>query len=241
MKRILLITLLLIILFNGFSYGQQGYIEGQSGFVELISRNSIRILLLTVGFIGMILEIFIPGFGIGGIISIISFGLFFAGNIIAGNSEWTSLIVFIIGLILLVIEAISPGFGLPGISGIIFIALGIILAMESIRVAIESLSISIILTTIITILLIKRGYSFKAFDRVVLNTNLNKEGGYVSSKDKDEYLGKEGVAISELRPSGIIEIDGERLDALSEGVFIPRDAKVKVVKVEGSKIIVRRL
>ncbi len=241
MKRILLFLLLFIVLLSGISYGQQGYMEGQSGFAELISRNSIRILLLTIGFIGMIVEIFIPGFGIGGIISIISFGLFFAGNIIAGNSEWTSLIVFIIGLILLVIEAISPGFGLPGISGIIFIALGIILAMESIRVAIESLSISIILTTIITILLIKRGYSFKAFDRVVLNTNLNKEGGYVSSEDKDEYLGKEGVAISELRPSGIIEIDGERLDALSEGVFIPRDAKVKVVKVEGSKIIVRRL
>lgn len=241
MKRILLFLLLFIVLLSGISYGQQGYMEGQSGFAELISRNSIRILLLTIGFIGMIVEIFIPGFGIGGIISIISFGLFFAGNIIAGNSEWTSLIVFIIGLILLVIEAISPGFGLPGISGIIFIALGIILAMESIRVAIESLSISIILTTIITILLIKRGYSFKAFDRVVLNTNLNREGGYVSSEDKDEYLGKEGVAISELRPSGIIEIDGERLDALSEGVFIPRDAKVKVVKVEGSKIIVRRL
>jgi len=213
----------------------------QVKFSKFISNYQISILLLTFGFIGMILEIFIPGFGIGGIISIISFGLFFAGNIMAGNSQWTSLIVFIIGLILLVIEAISPGFGLPGISGIILIIAGIILAIGSVKQALESLSISIILTTIITILLIRRGYSFKSFDKIVLNTNLNKEGGYISSEDKKEYLGKEGIAISELRPSGIVEINGERLDAISEGVFIPKNANIKVVKVEGSKIIVRRL
>ena len=95
MKRILLITLLFIVLLNGISYGQEGYLKGNSKFAEFISSNYMSILLLTVGFIGMILEIFIPGFGIGGIISIISFGLFFAGNMIAGNSEWPSLLVFI--------------------------------------------------------------------------------------------------------------------------------------------------
>jgi len=213
----------------------------QVKFSKFISSYQISILLLTFGFIGMILEIFIPGFGLGGIISIISFGLFFAGNIMAGNSQWTSLIVFIIGLILLVIEAISPGFGLPGISGIVLIVVGIILAMGSVKQAIEILSISIILTTIITILLIRRGYSLKSFEKIVLTTNLNKEGGYISSEDKGGYLGKEGITISELRPSGIVEIDGERIDAISEGVFIPKNTSIKVVKVEGSKIIVRRL
>ena len=62
----------------------------------------------------------------------------------------------------------------------------------------------------------------------------------MSSKGKDEYLGMEGITISELRPSGFIEIDGERVDALSEGNFIPKGTSVKVVKIEGSKIIVRR-
>lgn len=244
MKRTLIFILLFIFLLNTISYGQQQNMEDgsfQVKFAKFISSYHISILLLTIGFIGMILEIFIPGFGIGGIISLVAFGLFFAGNIMADNSQWTSLIVFVVGLILLVIEAIAPGFGLPGISGIILIALGIILAMGSIREAIESLSIAIILTTIITVLLIRRGYSFKALDKVVLNTNLDKESGYVSSEEKKEYLGKEGITISELRPSGIVEIDGERQDVLSEGVFIPKDTRVKVVKVEGAKIIVRRL
>ncbi|NLJ59274.1 MAG: nodulation protein NfeD, partial [Tissierellia bacterium] len=198
-------------------------------------------LLLTIGFIGIIMEIFTPGFGVGGTISIIAFGLFFGGNIIAGNSEWTSLVIFITGLVLLIIEAIIPGFGLPGISGIILIIAGTILAMGTITSALISLSIAIIITAIITILLIKFGHKSPHLENIVLNTQQKDEEGYLSTNTKDEYLGKTGISISELRPSGIVEIDGKRLDALSEGVFIPREANVKVVRVEGSKIIVRRV
>ena len=201
----------------------------------------IGTLLLTIGFIGMIIEVFTPGFGIGGTISIIAFGLFFGGNIIAGHSQWTSLAIFVIGLILLIIEAIIPGFGLPGISGIILILAGTILAMGTVSSALISLSIAIIITAIITILLVKYGNKSPRFNNIILSTSQKNEEGYLSTTTHEEYLGKTGISISELRPSGIVEIDGKRLDALSEGVFIPRESKVKVVRVEGSKIIVRRV
>ncbi len=210
-------------------------------FAKLLANSYISTLLITIGLIGFVIELFTPGFGIGGIISIISFGLFFAGNILAGNSQWTSLIIFVIGLILLVIEAISPGFGLPGISGIVLIVVGIVLAMGSIQSAIMSLSVAIILTAIITILLIKQGRKIEVFNKIVLSTKHDDEGGYFSAPPKYEYLDKEGIALTDLRPSGIIEIDEEKLDALSEGSYIQKDSQVKVVKVEGSKIIVRRL
>lgn len=210
-------------------------------FAKLLANSYISTLLITIGLIGFVIELFTPGFGIGGIISIISFGLFFAGNILAGNSQWTSLIIFVIGLILLVIEAISPGFGLPGISGIVLIVVGIVLAMGSIQSAIMSLSVAIILTAIITILLIKQGRKIEVFNKIVLSTKHDDEGGYFSAPPKYEYLDKEGIALTDLRPSGIIEIDEEKLDALSEGSYIQKGSKIKVVKVEGSKIIVRRL
>lgn len=210
-------------------------------FAKLLANSYISTLLITIGLIGFVIELFTPGFGIGGIISIISFGLFFAGNILAGNSQWTSLIIFVIGLILLVIEAISPGFGLPGISGIVLIVVGIVLAMGSIQSAIMSLSVAIILTAIITILLIKQGRKIEVFNKIVLSTKHDDEGGYFSAPPKYEYLDKEGIALTDLRPSGIIEIDEEKLDALSEGSYIQKGSQVKVVKVEGSKIIVRRL
>src|SRR5699024_1352876 len=130
-----------------------------------------------------------------GIISIISFGIFFAGNFLAGNTQWTSLLIFVVGLILLVIEAIVPGFGLPGISGIIMIILGIIFAMDSLETAILSLSISIIITAIITVILIKQGRNVEAFNRIILSTEQKDEKGYLSSSNQNQYLGKEGVAI----------------------------------------------
>jgi membrane-bound serine protease (ClpP class) len=207
---------------------------------KFLSNPYISTLLLTVGFVGMVIEIFTPGFGIGGTISIIAFGLFLGGNIIAGNSQWTSLAIFVTGLILLVIEAIVPGFGLPGISGIILVIAGIILAMGTVTSALVSLSIAIIITAIITILLIKFGRKSPLINKIILTTHQKDEEGYLSSKPKDEYLGLEGITVSELRPSGIIEIDGKRLDALSEGSFIPKETAIKVVRVEGSKIIVRR-
>lgn len=210
-------------------------------FAKFLASSQVSTLLITLGLVGLVIELFSPGFGIGGIISIISFGLFFAGNILVGNSQWTSLVVFVIGLILLVIEAIAPGFGLPGILGIILLIIGIILGVGSLQVAAMSLSVSIILTAIITILLIKNGKKIKAFNKIVLSTKQEDEKGYLSSSPKHEYLGKEGIALSELRPSGVIEIEGNKLDALSEGSYISKGSKIKVVKVEGSKIIVRRV
>ena len=189
----------------------------------------------------MIIEIFTPGFGVGGTLSIIAFGLFFGGNILSGNSQWTSLILFITGLILLVIEGMVPGFGLPGISGIILVVIGVILAMNSLQSALMSLSVAIIVTTVITVFLIKYGHKSPYLEKIILSSQLKTEKGYTSARSKVDYLGKEGISVSELRPTGIVEINGERMDALSEGDYIDKSSKIEVVKVEGSKIFVRRL
>ena len=208
---------------------------------KVLSSPYINTLFLTIGFVGMIIEVFTPGFGAGGTISIISFGLFFAGNILAGNSQWTSLAIFITGLILLVVEAIVPGFGLPGISGIVLVVLGTVLAMGSLVSALMSVSIAIIITAIITILLIKHGKRIPHLDNIVLNARHIQEEEQEIVSGYDEYLNSEGISISELRPSGKIEIDGRRLDAISEGAFIPRGSDIEVIRVEGNKIIVRRI
>ncbi len=227
-----------------FNIPQANMIKLEEGMelklAKILASPYMSTLLLTIGFVGMVIELFTPGFGIGGTISIIAFGLFFGGNIIAGNSQWTSLAIFVTGLILLIVEAIVPGFGLPGISGIILVIAGTILAMGTITSALVSLSIAIILTAIITILLIKLGHKSPHLEKIVLTTHQKDEEGYLSASTKEEYLGKEGMTVSELRPSGIIEIDGKRLDALSEGSFIPKETPIKIVRVEGSKIFVRR-
>lgn len=213
----------------------------QVRLAKYIANPYISTLLLALGFIGLVIEIFTPGFGIGGTVGIMGFGLYFGGNILAGNSNWTSLALFVVGLILLIIEGMVPGFGLPGIGGISFVILGIVLAMDNLKTAIISLSVAIIVTTIVSIYLIKLGYRSKLFNNIILSSTLNKEKGYVSVNTMDYLMDKDGITISELRPTGFIEIDGEKYDALSEGGFLLKNTPVKVVKVEGSKIFVRRI
>ncbi|MCK9443127.1 MAG: ATP-dependent Clp protease proteolytic subunit [Tissierellaceae bacterium] len=207
---------------------------------KYISNPYVSSFLLTLGFVGMVVEILTPGFGIGGTVSIIGFGLYFGGNILGGNSHWTSLILFVTGLILLIIEAIVPGFGLPGISGIIFVLVGTVLAMESMKIALLSLSVAILITTIVTVVLIKMGFKSKMLRKIILDAEHKDEKGYLSVDSVQKYINKEGITLTELRPTGFIEVDGIKLDALSDEGFLPKSVPVKIVRVEGSKLFVRR-
>lgn len=228
-----------------FGYGDAEIVEKdeslQIKLAKYISSPYLSSIILTIAFVGLVVEIMTPGFGIGGTISIIGFGLYFGGNILAGNSNWTSLALFILGLVLVVIEIIVPGFGLPGISGIIFVIVGVVLAMDSVVNAIFSISIAIIITTIIVIILVKRGFKSRLFNSIVLTNETKKEKGYLSSEVDEGLISKEGITVSELRPSGFIDIDGERIDVLSDEGFISKGIKIKVVRIEGSKIFVRRV
>lgn len=61
------------------------------------------------------------------------------------------------------------------------------------------------------------------------------------SSNKKDYLGSEALTITKLRPAGIIDIDGDRVDAVSEGGFIDKNVEVKVISVSGSRIVVRKI
>ena len=87
----------------------------------------------------------------------------------------------------------------------------------------------------------KLGFRSKIFNKVVLNTRHQDEKGYLSSDSKDDFLDKEGISVTELRPAGFVIIDEIKLDVLSEEGFISKDTPIKVVRVEGSKIFVRRV
>ncbi len=150
-------------------------------------------------------------------------------------------IVLIAGMLLIIAEVLIPGFGLPGISGIILLTIAINSFVDSywllgLYLLIAGL-ISLGLGFIIAYFMKESG----SLSRIVLNNKLDKEKGYVSNDEKKEYLGQEAIALTDLRPSGFIEIGGERLDAITSGEFIKRGEKVVVVKVDGFKITVRRV
>jgi len=208
---------------------------------QTLSSSYVASMLITIGFIGFIIEIFAAGFGLGGTISLIAFGLYFAGGILAGNASAAVLIIFAIGVLLLIVEAVVPGFGVPGIGGIISIIISIVMAANNSRNAIISIVVAFILSIIFLILLLKYGSRSKFFDKIVLMENLNREKGYKANKEYGHLVGKEGTTLTLLRPSGTIDVEGEIVDVVSEVGFIEKDSLVKVIGVEGRKITVKKI
>ena len=76
------------------------------------------------------------------------------------------------------------------------------------------------------------------FNRIALQNRSTEEKGYTSQDDKTEYLFQKGVAITPLRPAGTVRINQTRVDAVSSGAYIERDTPVRVIQVEGARVVV---
>ncbi|MBN6888920.1 nodulation protein NfeD [Cytobacillus horneckiae] len=198
-------------------------------------------ILLSIGSIGLILELYSPGFGIPGLMGISSLILFFYGHLVAGLAGYESLILFIIGIGLIIAEFFLPG-GIAGILGIGAVLGSLFMAGGDIQHMAISILIAIACAIVVSILMVKVfGKKMKFFKKLVLSDSTNTESGYISNKTRSELIGKEGYALTGLRPSGTVVIDNERIDVVSEGGFVLKDAKVVVVKAEGTRVVVREV
>ncbi len=198
----------------------------------------VSTLLLSAAFLFMIVEILTAGFGLAGLLSILSFGLFFGGHFFTGVSGWPAAFLFLFGLVLLLIEAFIPGFGVIGAGGLVCVSASIVLTAASTALGIKMLFVSLAVSVI-------AGYfAFRYFQRrgtlrrFVLSEAATRESGYSSMADRSYLLGKTGRSMTPLRPAGIAEIEGSRFDVVSEGSYIPAGTDIKVVAVEGRRIVV---
>lgn len=198
-------------------------------------------ILLTIGCVGLVMELFTPRLGPPGLIGIASFLLFFYGHIMAGYAGVLSLICFAAGIILILLELVLPG-GVIGIIGFgAFLASFFIAAENYVHMA-YSLLIAFTVSILAMIFMIKvYDKKMKFFKKLILTDATTTESGYVSNRNRIELLGLTGTALTDLRPSGTVLIDEERIDVVSEGSFILKGTQVKFIKVEGSRIVVREL
>ncbi|WP_453994886.1 NfeD family protein [Bacillus nitroreducens] len=217
--------------------------EAEVSFAEKIARfitNPIVVpILLSIGSLGLVVELYSPGFGIPGIMGISALLLFFYGHLVAGLAGMESIILFVVGIVLILLEFVLPG-GIIGLIGLGAVLTSFFMAGSSVWLIGTSLLIALVATIVVSIILIKVfGKKLHAFKKIILFDSTNTESGYVSNKNREDLLGKQGIAFTTLRPSGTAIINGERLDVVTEGNYIAKDSKIEVVKTEGSRIVVR--
>lgn len=198
-------------------------------------------ILLTIAGLGLLLELFTPGVGIPGGIGLIALVLYFYGHFVAGIAGYGAIMLLVIGLILLAVEFILPG-GIIGFFGLLLVLGSVFLAGDDFQATAVSVLIALIIASAGMVIIVKFfGKRLHLFKRVILNDSTDTESGYVSTVNRPELIGQIALSLTPLRPSGTIELGDERIDAVSEGRFIDAGKNVKIIKVEGSRIVVREL
>lgn len=218
--------------------------------VRFITNPVVSSLLMTLGLLGLLVEIRTPGFGVPGGIGVLSIALFFWGHWIVQLAGWEELLLVFVGVLLLLVEVfLLPGFTLAGVAGIVMLVAGLGLTLvgsgataAAVISALGRVAISVLVALAGGLVAMRFLPKLPFGRRLILSTDMEAEEGFVSSPETDrQWLGKTGRAVSPLRPAGIAEIDGNRVDVVSDGVFIDAGAPVRVTRVDGNRIVVRRI
>ena len=137
-----------------------------------------------------------------------------------------------------------PGFGAPGITGLVLEVITLVMTwFEHGPVATLAMLLIVLLVLAIAISTSLRSITSGRLSKSSLinaETESNEEG-YRSTQNLAVFMDKEGVASTVLRPTGIADFEGVRLNVSSEGDYIPAGTRVRIIKVEGAKILVKPL
>jgi len=209
--------------------------------IEFITDPIVVTVLLTIAGVGIVLELFSTKFGIAGFIGVFALIVFFYGHFQAGLAGYGTLTLFVAGILLIFLEFFLPG-AVAGTLGVAALILSLFIAGEDAMQIGVSIFIAIMISIFVFFMMIKIfGRKLVLFNKMVLFDTARKEDGYVSNINRTDLLGKVGTALTILRPAGTIIIHNERIDVVSEGDFIEQNTKVKVIKVEGARIVVREV
>jgi len=216
--------------------------------VRFVTNPVVSSLLITIAMLGIIIEIRTPGFGVPGGLGIASLALFFWGHWLVRLAGWEELLLAAAGVILLAIELlVIPGFGIAGILGIAAILASLVLSMVGpgdtatfMLVAAGRVVLALLFALAASLVLLRFLPRLPFGRRLILERGLAAAQGYASAPRSDaQLLGKRGRASSPLRPAGIAEIDGRRVDVVSDGTFIPAGQPLEVVRIDGNRVVVR--
>ncbi len=219
--------------------------------VRFLNNPIVSSILIMIGFFGLFAEVKTPGWGVPGTAGLVALALFFGSSYILELASIVEILLFLVGLSLIALEIfVIPGFGLAGISGIIMVVLSLFLSLVGgmpyfdfsfISLAIIQLTAALLAALILIFILAKYLPKSRTFNKLVLDVEESSSKGFVTYPKLDELIGKEGIALTILRPAGTAVIGDQKVDVVTDGQFIEKDSKVKVVKVEGIKVVVKEI
>lgn len=230
--------------------------------VDILNRPLVTGLLFVVGAIALYVELSAPGVGVGGLISGLCFALFFWSRFLGGTAGWLEIILVLAGIAFLAAELfIIPGFGIAGIAGLLLMVGGLVLASQnhfipqtprgmhhmatSLLVLLSAAAVSLLAFAVLS-----RFYgSVPVLNRLVLRApspaDETADSAVATSLPLTQKIspnvGDVGTADSPLRPAGRAVFGDAYLDVVTDGSFVERKTRVRIIEISGNRIVVRQV
>lgn len=224
--------------------------SGAEKLARFLTDPAVSGLLMTLGMLGLMVELYSPGLGLPGAVGIVCLSSFFFGHAIADLAGLEEAMLFVGGVVLMLLEVfVIPGFGVAGIAGLACLFLGLAMTLtdlplsESVSTgawmdAVERVSVSVLAAVALGFALMRFIPRTQAGRRLVLQTAGAVKDGFVAAQAQDSLLGQRGVASTALRPAGKVKLADRTVDVLTAGEYIEAGAAVRVVEVAVGRIVV---
>lgn len=223
--------------------------------IDFLISPYIHGLLIMIIIGGIYFELQSPGLGFPSVAALIAALLYFMPLYLEGMAANWEILIFFVGIILLIVEFfVIPGFGVAGISGILLIILGLMFSMlnnvnfdfsnvplEAIATSFIVVVFSILLGLIMVYYIAKAVFGTWKFSLALNATQPHEEGFVATTYDTKSFIGKTGVCVTILRPSGKVEIDDDWYDAVAANSYIEQGEKVKVIRSNNTQLVVEKL
>ena len=209
--------------------------------MEYTGMPLLQVLLITIIFLSVLVEIKTGGMGAGILLGIVAAGVFFGSQYVKGLVSVFHIAVFLGGVLCIVVEMLMPTVGLLAGAGVAAMLYSMVLAMGGNISAVYAMLAAFVLAALIFAVIVKKLPSSRLWKKIVLSDASTTDRGYVSTRTQAELIGRTGVVLTELRPSGTVQLDGVPVDVVSEGAFLPKGTVVRVTAVQGSRVVVRRV
>lgn len=217
-------------------------------------------MLMTFGFLGLMMELYTAGFGITGIIGLSCLFMFFMGHVVADLAGFEELLLFFLGIAMIIAEGfgLGGGTGLLAIAGLSAVIVSLVMALieapievswgtGDIASALQRVAFALGVTLFGGIVMSRMFPKTKLFRRIVLDASLGGADAGVpdlETADGDidaELVGARGVTVTYLRPFGKARINDRKIEVTTEGGFLEAGKDVRVVRIEGRNVVVREV
>ncbi len=224
---------------------------GAERVLRFLGSPVVQSILMLMMLGGLYFELQTPGVGFPGAVALLGIALFFAPHYLLGLVEVWEILLFVLGIGLIIVELfLFPGFGIAGISGVVLVFFSLIAALVgnvgfsfppigAMMPSVYTLAVTMILLAVSAVMIARMFPGSSASNVLVLTPELSSREGYTTASTHSEYLGEVGPALTDLRPSGAMLINQERVDVITAGEYIDQGVQVRVVQVSGNRVEVR--